>query len=398
MKNIYKKLQKNSLVIVFCVIAFIGGFTTFNLITQNSLNQENFLNSSKIIKKVSNLKNSKIVKENKISNEQFEDILVSGLFYHIQKKYKDPHSMYFNKDMTKKFNESLNLNVVGIGITSMQNPNGLLVKRVFDNTPAQKAGLKEEDLITGTDEVNFSDLKNEDFVNYIKGNENSKVILKIKRGEENISKTLIRKNIQLPQVTAKNLNSKSLYVNISSFGDNVASELSDILIDNKLETKKELIIDLRGNGGGSLSEVENIISAFVPKNVPILIRKTLNKKEIDLSDSKVSRYPNIKVKILIDKDSASASEILTIALKEIIGAKVYGHTSFGKGSVQKLYNLTDKTSFKFTIEKWFSPSGKGIDQIGITPDFQIDNDKSWYQLPYSKLDENDKVLKKALGE
>lgn len=398
MKNIYKKLQKNSLVIVFCVIAFIGGFTTFNLIIQNSFNQENFLNSSKIIKKVSNLKNSKIVKENKISNEQFEDILVSGLFYHIQKKYKDPHSMYFNKDMTKKFNESLNLNVVGIGITSMQNQNGLLVKRVFDNTPAQEAGLKEEDLIIGTDKVNFADLKNEDFVKYIKGNENSKVILKIKRGEENISKTLIRKNIQLPQVTAKNLNSKSLYVNISSFGDNVASELSDILIDNKLETKKELIIDLRGNGGGSLSEVENIISSFVPKNVPILIRKTLNKKEIDLSDSKVNRYPNIKVKILIDEGSASASEILTIALKEIIGAKVYGHTSFGKGSVQKLYNLTDKTSFKFTIEKWFSPSGKGIDKIGITPDFKIDNDKSWYQLPYSKLDENDKVLKKALGE
>lgn len=399
LKNIWKKLQNNLTAIIIFLSSFIIGIGLFYLFGWEYKTDDNFILTNKTNQLIQKFENSKLVKSRKLTRQQKDDLIISGLFYHLNKKYDDIHSTYFNKEMLDSFNQSLNSEFVGIGIQSQQNEQGLVVKRVFDNTPAKKTGIVEQDLILGTNKIDFSKQKDISFVEYIKGEPNSNVTLKILRNGKILSLNVQRQQLNLPQVSVSKYNNNSvLYINISSFGENVGTEFTDKLKQSFDSKTKKIIIDVRSNGGGSLQEVEKIISLFVKKNTKILQRKTIKQQTYDYSSENKKTYLNIPLAILIDSQSASASEILAISLKETANAKLYGTKSFGKGSVQRMYNIDENSAFKMTIEKWFSPKGVGIDKVGIKPNVELTNDKSWYQLPYSKLAENDKVLKYVLGE
>lgn len=369
-----------------------------------------------------NTKIDKIVKEKKLTKEQTQEMIISGLFYHINKNVEDIHSVYMNKDNYKEFNQSLNSTLVGIGIKSSRSENDTLkVVKVYDNTPAKKSGLKEKDIIIGVDNINFKDHKKESLVKFITGKENTSLVLKILRDNKKMEIKTTRASLSLPQVEVQNLNKDTTIAKISSFGSDVASEFATKVVSNVLPQTKNLIIDVRSNGGGSLVEVEKIISLFVRENQNIVIKKSSSGTNIDKSEKlalvydKETKKPQLKpisdqnkdnvvdlskykVKILVDQNSASASEILTITLKELINARLYGTKTYGKGSVQQLIPLSDNSAFKLSVEKWFSSKNTGIDKKGIDVDVKIENNKSYYNAVDSELNKNDLVLKKALEE
>lgn len=387
MKNMLTK-NKWLLIVLSATCGVVIAFIMSSILTPKEVNVYNKKNLVTFV-------DSKAQKL-KLDAKHKEKLWLDALFYHIYKAHKDAHSIYMDPKMYAEFNQDLNQTLVGIGIVSSQTNNALVVKRVYNNTPAQKANINEDDQIIGVNNVEFKNVKNKLFVDFIKGQENSLVKLKIKRHNHIFTTTLKRKSLVLPQVYAKKY-ANNLYVNISSFGENVYNEFKNATKELATNKKLHLIIDLRNNGGGSLSEVEKILSLFVKEKTPIVIKKAHNNKTIDYASKVDFDFSKVKIKVLVNQNSASASEILTIVLKELKHAIVIGSQTYGKGSVQQLVPLNDNSAFKFTIEKWYSPLNHGIDKIGIKPTLKVENPKSWYNQSFTKASQNDQVLKKALG-
>ena len=379
-------MKKNKL-FIYAISGILGVSLSF-YVNNNLLSLKNTVTSDKdVVKKLKEVKT-----KHYLSNSQTNELMINSLFAHINRK--DPHSMYFNKKMYKEFNTGLNSTLVGIGVLAQQKDQQLIIKRIFKNTPASESSLKEDDIITKVDGVDFKSLpKNKILTDLIKGNENTTAHLTIIRDGSEQSIDVQRRSIQLDQISTKDING-NFYLKIDSFGDNLDKSFEKHV--EKINKSKKLIIDLRDNSGGELVEVEKIISHFVKKNTLILQRKVNSKTNKNYSVDVKGRI-KVPVVVLVNENSASASEILALDLRELYNAKLIGVKTYGKGSVQQLIPLSDGTAYKFTIERWFSAKGTGIDHKGIKPDIEIkDNDFSNYS--YEKGFEKDKVLHKAMEE
>jgi carboxyl-terminal processing protease len=197
--------------------------------------------------------------------------------------------------------------------------------------------------------------------------------------------------VEISSVSSEMLDNNIGYISLSTFNSLTDDQFSDALTKLDKEGAKSLIIDLRGNGGGYLSTVTNIISKFVNKKTVIyqIKDKKSTEKYYSLNDSTL----NYKVVILINEESASASEIMCSALQEQYGAILVGKTTFGKGTVQEVRELPNKTVFKFTTQEWLTSKGKSINGVGVKPDYDIDLPEDYYSNPTL---ENDTQLQKAI--
>ena len=286
----------------------------------------------------------------------------------------DPYSVYMDKEYSENFNMLLDGKYSGIGaeIQLVEETGEIKILNIYKNTPAEKAGLKENDIIYKVNGEEIKELSVSEVSEKVKGEAGSKVDLTIKRGEEYIDITLTRDSVDIPSVASEIVekNGKKIgYIYVSVFAENTDSQFKEEVEKLEKDHIDSLIIDLRQNSGGHLKTVTNMISMFIKKGDVIYKLKT--KDNIEEFKDETEEHREYPIAIIIDNGSASASEVFTAALKEKYGAVVVGEKSFGKGKVQKAYSLSNGAMIKYTYQEWLTPEGNYIDQQGIEPNIKV---------------------------
>ena len=308
----------------------------------------------------------------------------------------DDYSVYMDKDTTKAFNEQVDGKYQGIGVEIVTVDNTTEITKVFSNSPASEAGLKIGDILLKVDDEDVSSMVAADIASKIKESGKDKVTILVKRGEEELSYTIKLREVNIDTVETKVFESnkkKVGYIYISIFSATTNEQFEKALLELEKKGIDSLIIDVRGNSGGYLNTVTDMASLFLNRSKVIYQLDTKGVVEQIFSNSKESRkYP---IAVLIDGGSASASEILAAALQESYGAKVVGVNSYGKGTVQRAYQLSSGATVKYTVQKWLTPNGNWINEVGVKPDIEVKLSEEYANNP---SDETDNQLQTAIKE
>ena len=307
----------------------------------------------------------------------------------------DPHSIYMDSDDTYNFNQSVDGEYVGLGITITWIDGVCTVIEVAENSPAEKQGIKVDDVIIGVDSNDVTKSTLEEISNLLTGEKDTSISIKMKRGEEEVDFTVVRDTIEIQSVTSKiyeEENKKIGYMYIDTFASNTYKQFSKHL--KKLEKKNidSLIIDVRGNSGGRLTQVNDILDEFLGKKIEIYRIETKGKqKKVYTTDKTERSYP---VVVLVNDGSASASEILASAfMYNYKNATIVGNTTYGKGTIQKAVELSSGASLKYTTQKWLTSKGESLQDKGLTPQVEVQQVAEYYDNP---SEETDAQLKKAI--
>ena len=331
---------------------------------------------------------------NNYYKEVDKDKLVESAINGMVSSIGDEYTSYSDKDVTDNFNETVNGKYMGIGALIMKSENDLVIYKVFEDSPSYKAGLKDGDIILKLDDKDTKDMSVNDIASIVKNDTNKEVKLLVKRGEENLDITIVKDMVELPVVSGKviNHNDKKIgYISLSIFSSVASEQFNKELVKLEKEGISGLVIDVRGNSGGYLTTVTDIVSYFLKKGDIIYKLEVNDKVTVRKDKTKESRdYP---VAVLIDKNSASASEILASSIKESYNGYVVGTNSYGKGTVQQTLVLSDGSMIKYTIEKWLTPLGNWINEEGVIPTNYVELSSEYLNNP---VFENDNQLNKAL--
>lgn len=331
---------------------------------------------------------------NNYYKEVDKDKLVESAINGMVSSIGDEYTSYSDKDVTDNFNETVNGKYMGIGALIMKNEKDLVIYKVFEDSPSYRAGLKDGDIILKLDDKDTKDMSVNDIARIVKNDDNKEVKLLVKRGEENLDITIVKDMVELPVVSGKviNHNDKKIgYISLSIFSSVASEQFNKELVKLEKEGISGLVIDVRGNSGGYLTTVTDIVSYFLKKGDIIYKLEVNDKVTVRKDKTKESRdYP---VAVLIDKNSASASEILASSIKESYNGYVVGTNSYGKGTVQQTLVLSDGSMIKYTIEKWLTPLGNWINEEGVVPTNYVELSSEYLNNP---VFENDNQLNKAL--
>lgn len=334
-----------------------------------------------------------------IMSEYYKDVdsdkLIEGAINGMLESLDDEHTMYFDKKSKEEFDSELSGNYYGIGAQiQLTSDETIKITKVFDDSPAKKAGLKEEDVFVSVDGTSVKGKSATEVANMLKSDSVKTSTIVVKRNDKELTFKVTKENITLFSVSSEMLdnNGKNVgYLSVSIFGQKTYSQFRDALTKLEKQDMDSLIIDLRGNTGGYLSTVTNMLEEFIDKgNVIYQIQSSSGVKQYKTVKASDKKY---KIVVLIDGGSASASEIMSAAMKEVYGATLVGQTTYGKGTVQTTKDLSNGSMIKYTIEKWLTPSGKNIDKEGIKPDYEVELGDSYKNNPTK---ENDAQLQKAL--
>jgi len=283
----------------------------------------------------------------------------------------DIHTSYMTSEEVTAFSESINRGFVGIGVSYFDNNGTFIIERVFIGSPAELAGVMPGDIIQSVDGESTQGLTSDDLVDRVRGVENTVVTIDFLRGEEVVTLAITRGVIK-NTAFGKMIDKDTAYLELYQFGEGTAEEVKQYMNLFKENNAKDIIIVLRVNGGGYLSTLEQIGSMFVPRD-GVLIQQ-----EVYSGDKLVSKSSgNIMVEfdeiiILVNENSASASEVLTAAIKENNGATIIGVTTYGKGTVQQQHAFSDGSALKYTVAEWLTPDGNHINGVGISPDVEVE--------------------------
>ena len=304
----------------------------------------------------------------------------------------DPYSVYMDKDTSIAFNEKINGEYVGIGTEIIQYSDGKIeFNDVYEDGPAYEAGIRVKDILIKVDDTDISDKTLSEVSSLVKGKSGSKVKITVLRDDEEKTFEVKRKSIDITSVTSDIIeykDSKVGLLTISLFAANTNLQFEKEL--KELEKKKidSLIIDVRGNSGGYLNVVSDILSHFIKKGELLYQLKT--KDEIEKIYDKTEDKRNYKVAVLVNGGSASASELLASCMKDTYKAYTVGTVTYGKSKVQKTQDLSNGATIKFTFQEWLMPSGESVGGKGMEPE---------YVVPYESNDtehEYDSQMQKAL--
>ncbi len=293
-----------------------------------------------------------------ISDKKLTDKTIEQLLANL-----DPHSVYMPYRKNNREDENLKGEFAGVGVKFIILHDTLFVTNVIDNGPAFRAGLKNGDMIVKIDttEVAGVNLQNESVMNLLKGRPNTQVVVSIKRGNRILSKTIKRGIIPIKSVTASFMLSDTVgYIKLVRFSETSAQEF--FFASKKLLSQgmKKLVFDLRGNGGGYLQIAEQIVDEFLEDGKLIVYTKEKDGKKNSAFSSSGGILKNVELSVLIDSESASASEIVAGAIQDNDRGSIYGRRSFGKGLVQKPVMLADSSSLRITIARYYTPTGRSI--------------------------------------
>ena len=337
---------------------------------------------------------------NKIEQEYIGEInendLIDGAIKGYVAGLGDEYTEYLPaKDMTS-LTEDIEGEFVGIGvyITKDTENNLILVYGTIPGSPAESAGLKTGDVITSVDGVECNGDDYDTITNSIKGKEGTKVKLEILRDGKELSFEIERKTVEVKHVEYQKLDNNIGYINISSFEGDVSTQFEEAYKNLENQGIESLIIDIRNNGGGIVSESLQIAEMMTEKGQTLLIESDKNGEE-EVIKSELDKTITMPIVLLINEYSASASEILAGILKENVeNAILIGNTTYGKGVIQTVYPLTDGSGIKITTNEYFTPNHNTINKVGVEPDIKVDD-----YLFLGTLDlDNDTQLKRAMQE
>jgi len=288
----------------------------------------------------------------------------------------DPYTEYLTADEYDELMTSINGNFVGIGVYMTQNKEGqICVLAPIDGSPAEKAGIESGDIILYANDEDLTGMEIDLAVSKIKGEEGTTVELEILRGAKTFKVTVERKTVEIPDVESEMLEGNIGYINLLTFDEECTIEFLDHYNKLKEQGMKSLIIDVRDNGGGLVSEVLTLADIILPKDQTIM-RCIDKEKEETIYKSKIKPLiTDIEIVVLINEYSASASEILAGALQDNKAATIVGTTTYGKGVMQELKPISTG-ALKITIEEFRTPNGNIINEKGISPDIEVEEDLS----------------------
>lgn len=293
------------------------------------------------------------------------------------KENGDPYSEYMTSQQYINFWNSIDRNFIGIGVQFYQASGYSIVQRVFHNSPAQRAGVIPGDIFYRVNGTNVVGMPTDELASLVKGEEGTTVQIDFKRQEAIVSLSIVREQVR-STAYAEIIDDSIGYLEISSFGTTTGTEVKYYLDYIKDQNISKLIIDLRDNGGGALTTLGVIGSYFVPKGQVLI--KTEN---VDGTSSEITStgdvYENFKdIVILVNEHTASASEVLALALSDNLNVPIIGTQTFGKGTVQNSMEFDDKSALKFTVSRWLSPNGTWVNEVGITPTIKVELDPIFY--------------------
>lgn len=324
-----------------------------------------------------------IIKENYVSPVP-DSVLNASTIEDMVKGLNDPYSQYFSAQQAEDFVNAIDNKMCGIGIYLDMVDEGVKVKEVIEGSPAENIGILKDDIIVSADGQSLAGLDAAKASSYIKGEEGTSVMLKVKRGDSFLNFSVRRKQISIPTVTGKMLNDHTAYIDITSFGEDTGDLFTQKLKELRMKNPDNYIIDLRNNGGGYMLTAMDIAGNFIGENPAITIEDKDGQKTRYLAENKGSTIDK-PIIFLINENTASASEILSAAVKDYKKAFFVGTTTYGKGVAQQMFPLSDGSILKLTVEKFYSPNGNVIQKVGVSPDFQVNEENNVDSLAVAEL-------------
>ncbi len=360
------KLKKKTVVLVLVIIILmLTSFKLGNFVGRNE-NKLTFIQS--IIENTFPLE---------YDREYIEDVAAKCMVMALE----DPYSVYMDKKEGKSFLEEIEGTYKGIGVTigyDGKNKNAV-IQDILPDTPAEKAGLKKGDILVSVDDLEMSEETYERIIYYIKGmdeaspDDETEMEFTFKRGKETFKVNMKREKFTGKPVSVEDIESNPgiALITLSEFSTESAREFKETV--EKIKDKKGIILDLRNNGGGSVTSLLDIAECILPKGT--LFYSLDAKGDKTTYEIKDNDYIDLPLVLLVNENTASASEVLTSAVKEKGRGLVIGTTTYGKGLVQGIITFPDGSLLKLTVEKYYTAGGKYINEVGITPDIVIEDDE-----------------------
>ena len=401
--NKYIKRQKVYKIIMLIVLT---AFITFLVTTTYIINNLDGTNGDSTLSSlISNSDNDELTKtlkgiEEIIDKYYLKDVdeqkAIDGAIQGYIEALGDEYTEYIPADEMEEYTQDIMGNFVGIGIYMIQNTedNTIEVVSPIKDSPAEKAGILPGDKIVGVDGVKDNGDEMDTAANKIKGEEGTTVKIEIKRGEENLTFDIERAKVITNPVLSEKLENNIGYLQITSFDEGTAEDFKNKFNSLKDQGITSLIIDLRNNGGGIVEEALEIIDYIVPKGKEILITVDKEQKE-EIEKSKDDILIDMPIVVLVNEYSASASEIVAGALKDLNEATLVGKTTYGKGVIQQLLSLSNGAGLKVTVEEYYTPNRTKIDGVGIKPNEEV-NLPETVTSPLIVTREQDTQLQKAI--
>lgn len=314
-----------------------------------------------------------LIDENYIGDVD-EEALEEGIYKGYIQGLEDPYSVYYNEEETKDLYETTEGEYSGIGaVLSQDLESGVItLVQIYEDSPAAKAGLKDNDILTKVGDIEVTGMDLSEVVTYIKGEKGTDVDLSVLRGEdaEEITVTATRDTVEAQTVKYEMLEGQTGYLSVSEFDSVTYAQYEEALNELADQGMTGLIVDLRNNPGGNLNTVCEMLDLVLPKGTIVYTEDKDGKRETATSDDE--HQINVPMVVLVNGNSASASEIYAGAIQDYGIGKIVGTQTYGKGVVQQIFDLGDGTSVKLTIAEYFTPNGRNIDGEGITPDVEVE--------------------------
>lgn len=313
-----------------------------------------------------------------------------GLFNGLMESLNDAYSVYYTEEEVKQLTMQTSGIYYGIGayISFNESAQRAYISGIIDNSPASESDLQENDIILFVDGTTTEGLKTDEVAMIVRGEEGTQVTLTVLRDGEEKDITLTRRKVESPTVKHEMLDDATGYLQITEFDDVTYAQFVEAYKDLQGQNMKGMILDLRSNPGGNLNTVCDIAEELLPAgNIVYTVDKNGNKEEYK-ADGK--NEINIPLVVLVNQNSASASEILAGAIKDYGKGTLVGKKTFGKGIVQRIFFFEDGTGIKVTVSSYYTPNGINIHGEGIAPDVEVEYDPEAY-----KADETDTQLDKA---
>lgn len=280
---------------------------------------------------------------------------------------KDPYTNFFRPALASDFQSQIKGELSGIGAT-IEDINGIItVVSPITGSPAEKAGIQPGDQILEANGTTLTGLGVDKAVTFIRGEIGSSVTLKLRRNNVEITVTIIRNLISIPEIQVK-WQGDIAVVQLAQFGETTEKQIRSVFITIAKQNPRGIILDLRNNGGGLLSAADTVVSNFVPKGTLVAKVQSMTETTQETTLDEPTLDASLKVVVLVNKGSASASEIVAGALQDHKRATIVGVQTFGKGTVQEVIGFRSGEALKITIAEWLTPLGRKLDGIGVKPD------------------------------
>lgn len=398
-----KRLKREPLYILACILCLVigaGGGYFYSRITDTSRRNETVDISSQI----QSIINDSFVDVTKLDTT-LQERMLSGMVNGLG----DPYSSYLSQKQAEELVDSINGNFVGIGISFIAIDKGAIILECFKNTPAAQSGILAGDFITHVNGTSVAGYSSDKIKSVVQGSENTKVTLKILRDGKEKTIEVMRENVDTSAAyeVKTSGNKKFGFLRINSFGEQTAAVVEKAFKEFKSQNIEDLVIDLRDNGGGFLDAAKDILDLLVEKDkVLFTVQYKTGKKDAVYKATDREKYSFKNGYLLVDNDSASASEVTAAGLKDILGYKLVGTKTYGKGIVQTQKVLTDSSVLKYTEAKWLTPKEECVHGKGIEPDYEVKqktiSDFSYQELKqsykYDQVDDNIKIMQEMLKE